>query len=64
MRVVNRTQLRVRDGVPRHGVTNPTRTDAALKETLGYDLCIKHSLYYVTRMVVDLATIWWMITRE
>ena len=64
MRVVSCAHLRVSDAVFRHGVTAPTRTDAALKETLGYNLCVKHPLYYVIWMVVGIATIWWMITQE
>ena len=53
-----------------HGRCSPTRRDRPDENRRSPErdprahLCLIHSLYYVTQMVVDLATIWWMITQE
>ena len=34
------------------------------KEMSAYRVCYKHSMYYITRMVMDIAIIWWIVTQE
>ena len=42
--------------VPRH-----PRGDDSIRL---YGTCYKHSMYYITRMILDIAIIWWIVTKE
>ena len=52
------------EGATSSPLANWKRSLIDCKETMAYGACYKHSMYYITRVVMDIAIIWWVITKE